>query len=240
MASYLFADAHCHLDSCPGEILPHILQITCGSSIDSCRKNSRIASEREGTYLTAGIAPQEAMQHKDIKVMLSEWEDEISKFPKLVAIGEIGLDFHWAKTEEERFLQHECFISQLVLAERLSLPVVIHSREAEAQCLEILRNFNLPFMLHCFSGTAEQALSAADVAGKGIISIPPILNSERRKFVRDLSLERLVAETDAPTIGKSPTDAMESIKIIAEIKGLEQEAVRQKTLENTMKFFRIQ
>lgn len=240
MPDYLFADSHCHLEGCAYEPLPQILHITSGYSHESNQKNAKIAEKYENVFLCAGIAPQEAMRHKDIKIKLSEWEEAISQFPKLVAIGEIGLDYHWAKTEEERFLQHECFISQLVLAERLGLPVVLHTRDAEDKVLEIMRNFNIPFMLHCFSGTASQAMAAAGAeSSKGIVSIPPLRNKERKAFIRDLPLERLVAETDAPYIGKLPPNAMESIKMIAEIKGIGEESAMRQTLLNTASFFRI-
>ncbi len=241
MGEYSFADAHCHLESCAGVLLPHILYITSGYSHESNLKNLRVVQQYSNACLCAGISPQEAMKHKDVKILLVEWEDAISgaiaDSGKLVAIGEIGLDYHWAKTDEEKFLQHECFISQLGLAERLSLPVVIHSRDAESECLEILRNFNLKFMMHCFSGKPETALEAA--SHNGIISVPPMRSKERKQFIRELPLEKLVAESDAPYIGKTPQDTLESIKMIAEIKGLQEEAARKQTLCNTVEFFKI-
>ena len=182
-----FADAHCHLESCSGGFLPTILHITSGYSQQSNARNAVIARENANVYLCAGIAPQEAMKHPDIKIKLVGWEEEIAAFPKLAAIGEIGLDYHWAKTEEEKFLQQEAFVSQLVLAERLGLPVVVHSRDAEAKCLEIMQNFNLQFMLHCFSGTSEQAQSAV-AGGRAVVSVPPIRSRDRKQFVRDLHL----------------------------------------------------
>ena len=237
MADFEFADAHCHLEQCSGAILPTILHITCGYSHETNARNAKIAEDNGNVYLCAGIAPQEAMRHKDVKIKLVEWEESIASLPKLVAIGEIGLDYHWAKTEEEKYLQQECFLSQLQLAERLSLPVVIHSRDAEEKCLEILRNFNLPFLMHCYSGSVETGLLA--IGGKGMISIPPIHNKERKRLIRDAPLDKLVAETDAPYIGKTPSDAWESIKMIAEIKGVEEKQVAQETLRNTASFFRI-
>lgn len=237
MAEYDYSDSHCHLESCTGGFLPTVLHITSGYSQKSNARNAEIASENENVYLCAGIAPQEAMKHPDVKIKLVEWEEQIADYKKLVAIGEIGLDYHWAKTQEERFLQHEAFVSQLVLAERLGLPAVIHSRDAEAECLEIVKNFNLDYMMHCFSGSAEQAKAA--VAHRGRVSVPPLRNKERRQFVRDLPLERLLAESDAPYIGKSPSDALEAIKMVAEIKGMEVEAVKKQLLLNTIAFFRI-
>jgi len=238
MTEYDFADAHCHLESCAGGFLPTILHITCGYSQKSNERNAHIASENENAYLCAGIAPQEAMKYPDIKIKLIEWEETIVSLPKLVAIGEIGLDYHWAKTQEERFLQHECFISQLVLAEKLGLPVVVHSRDAEAHVLEILGNFNLRCMLHCFSGSAEQA-QAAVAGGRAVVSIPPMRSKERKKFIRDLPLEKLLAESDAPYIGKSPSDTLEAIKTIAEIKEQDAKDVKKQLLQNTIAFFGI-
>jgi len=241
MADYQFADAHCHLDSCAGALLPHALYITCGTSHETNLKNLRIVQQNENAYLCAGISPQEAMKHPDIQIVLQAWEEaittSIADSGKLVAIGEIGLDYHWAKTEEEKHLQQECFVSMLQLAEKLSLPVVIHSRDAEEQVLDIVKNFNLEYMMHCFSGKAETA--AAAVAHKGIISIPPIMNSERKKFTAITPLEKLVAESDAPGIGKAPEAALESIKMIAEIRQLDVAAVQKATLLNTVSFFKI-
>ena len=238
MPDYDFADAHCHLDSVAGGFLPTILHITCGYSDKANQRNGKIVQENANAYLCAGIAPQEAMKYPDIKIKLNEWEETIAALPKLVAIGEIGLDYHWAKTEEEKFLQHECFISQLVLAERLGLPVVVHSRDAEAMVLDILGNFNLKCMLHCFSGSADQA-QAAVAGGRAVVSVPPLRNKERRKFIRDLPLEKLLAESDAPYIGKAPSDTLEAIKTIAEIKELELEAVKKQLLLNTIAFFGV-
>jgi len=241
MADYQFADAHCHLDSCAGVLLPHALMITCGTSHETNLRNLRIAQQNDNVYLCAGISPQEAMKHPDIQIVLQAWEEAITAAiadsGKLVAIGEIGLDYHWAKSEEEKHLQQECFVSMLQLAEKLSLPVVIHSRDAEERVLDIMRNFNLEYMMHCFSGKAETAMAA--VAHKGIISIPPVRNKEREQFIRDIPLEKLVAESDAPGIGKTPEAALESIKMIAEIKGLDEAAVRKATLLNTISFFKI-
>jgi len=238
MPDYDFADSHCHLESCAGGFAPTILHITCGYSDKANQRNGKLAEENSNVYLCAGIAPQEAMKYPDIKIKLNEWEETIAALPKLVAIGEIGLDYHWAKTQEERFLQHECFISQLVLAERLGLPVVVHSRDAEAVVLDILGNFNLKYMLHCFSGSAEQA-SAAVAGGRAVVSVPPMRSKERKKFIRDLPIEKLLAESDAPYIGKSPSDTLEAIKTIAEIKEQDVEAVKKQLLMNTIAFFGI-
>ncbi len=268
MEQYLFADAHCHLESCAGLPDPKVLHISCGHSQEANAKNARIAPQYANVYFCAGIAPQEAQKHKDAKILLVGWEEEIASFAgardavgaggasgtgiggempggngrasadgKLVAIGEIGLDYKWAATEEEKHLQMECFVSQLQLAERMGLPVVVHSRDAENECIEVLQSFNIPYMMHCFSGSREAALKACE--GRGIISIPPLRNKERKQFIRDLPIEKLVAETDAPYIGKTPADAAESIKMIAEIKGMEEAAVQKQTLLNTVSFFRI-
>ncbi|MCX8197277.1 MAG: TatD family hydrolase [Candidatus Micrarchaeota archaeon] len=241
MAEYRFADAHCHLDSCICLIPADMLIISCGTSHQTNVKNAKLAAAHENVYLCAGISPQEAMKHPNIKIKLAEWEEAIQKeiagCGKLVGIGEIGLDYYWAKTQEERFLQHECFISQLQLAERLGLPAVVHSRNAEKECIEILENFNLDYLLHCYSGDAELGKHAT--AKRGWISVPPLRSKRRIEMVSQLPTEKLLAESDAPGIGSEPADAAEAIKIIADAKKLPEEEARRATLTNTAKFFRI-
>ena len=78
MAEYQFADAHCHLDACAGVLLPNALMVTAGTSHETNLKGLRIARESPNVYLCAGISPQEAMKHKDIKIVLVEWEDAIA------------------------------------------------------------------------------------------------------------------------------------------------------------------
>ncbi len=223
--------------------------ILVGSEVKTSKRALECANKYEkGVYAAVGLHPMRTHEQKvggddyDFTARCGEFSydvyEKLAQFKKTVAVGEIGLDYHWAKTEEERFLQHECFISQLVLAEKLGLPVVVHSRDAEAHVLEILGNFNLRYMLHCFSGTAEQA-QAAVAGGRAVVSIPPMRSKERKKFIRDLPLVKLLAESDAPYIGKSPSDTLEAIKTIAEIKEQDVEAVKKQLLLNTIAFFGI-
>ncbi|MEM4348323.1 MAG: TatD family hydrolase [Candidatus Anstonellaceae archaeon] len=241
MEGYTFADAHCHVESCSGPIPPDILIISCGTSHQTNLRNAKIAQEHPNVYICAGISPQEAIRHKQIKVSLVEWEEaiekEIAPAGKLVGIGEIGLDYYWGKTEEEKYLQHECFISQLQLAERLGLPVVVHSRQAEKECVEILENFNLHYLLHCFSGDAATAAQAT--SKNGWISVPPLRSGRRKELISLIPPERILAESDAPAIGKSPSDTFESIKLIAEAKNWSVEEAKYRTLFNTISFFNI-
>jgi len=94
-------------------------------------------------------------------------------------------------------------------------------------------------MLHCFSGTAEQALSIVSTPGRTIISVPPRQSKERKRFMRDLPIERLVPESDAPYIGKEPSDALESIKMMASIREASEDDIRAETLKTTALFFKI-
>jgi TatD DNase family protein len=239
-----FADAHCHLDSIifsyDKKINEKILYITSGYSESSNEKNMEISQKYPNVFFTAGISPQEANKYENIEQKIMEWEEELFKMAKnkkLVAIGEIGLDYHFGKTEEERSRQLDCFYFQLHLAEKLSLPVVIHSRDAEKECIEILENFSLNYMLHYFSGKAEMARKAEE--GKGFLSIPPIKSKERKKIIGQISLDKILCESDAPAAGKMPEDTIESIKMVAEIKKIELEETKKQILKNTISFFRL-
>ena len=156
------------------------------------------------------------------------------------AIGEIGLDFHWAKTEVEKQRQHAAFGYQRTLAKKAGLPVVIHCRDAMAEVLDELENNGFSdFMMHCFAGNADDAKRAVGLGG--IISVPPMHSKERKKAIKAIGLENVVAETDAPYLGDTKTlsDINISIQIIADALGISFEKAAGATVENDRRFYRI-
>ncbi|MEM3030277.1 MAG: TatD family hydrolase, partial [Candidatus Micrarchaeia archaeon] len=148
----------------------------------------------------------------------------------------VGLDGKYGRTEEERAGQRECFEAFVEKALEKNLPLVIHSRQAEREVLEVLAERRAErVLLHCFSGKAEQALEAAE---RGFLfSIPPVSSKERRKIAREIPLEKLLLESDAPYLGREPTDILKSAQIIAGEKGLEVETVVAATAENARRFY---
>jgi TatD DNase family protein len=234
----MIADAHCHLEGIPGWKTPdNMVVFTSGYSHESNLANARIAKEVPRAHCILGIAPQTAMRFPDIERKLPAWKDFIrSQNP--VAIGEIGLDFHYAKEEHEQEREYTCFKHMISLAKEMKLPIVIHSRDAEEEVLAFLESeWDGEFLMHCFAGTKEQAEKAVELGGS--VSIPPIRSKERKKVIKALTMEKLLAETDAPYIGKKPEDVAVSIGMIAEIKGIPPEEAEKATFANAMRFFRV-
>lgn len=230
-------DSHCHLDAFRNykeiiKISKDKLEalITCGYSRESNDIAVKISKEYEGyVFPIVGIAPQTAMKMKG-----REWEIKIPE--EAIAIGEIGLDFHWAKTSEEKYLQRECFNYFLKIAEETDMPVVIHSREAYDEVINILSEYKIRnIIFHCFTGEIRHAMIARE---KGwILSFPPIPSKNRREVAK-LDV-KLIVETDAPYIGKFPWDVIKSIEFIAESKNVKIEKIENDTIKNTREVFRI-
>jgi len=213
-------------------------------------------SRAHGGYFSLGLGPQEiqrADRYPDLEKGISEMEKQVEHAMadaalrgRLVAIGEVGLDKHWGKTAQERERQFVAFERMITLAGKHSLPLVIHSRDAEEECIRQLlaaSHFHgasgnkLRVILHCFGGKLEQAKMAADAGW--LISIPPQPNAERKKIIKALDISSLVVESDAPYIGKMSADAMGAAEMIARYKGMEVEKVLEATDHNARRFFGI-
>lgn len=229
-------DAHCHLNAfhdiesiirSSKERLSAI--VTCGYSIETSRKAVEISRQYPGfVFPVVGVAPQTAMSMKQ-----KNWDVEIPD--SAVAVGEVGLDFHWGKSAEERGLQQECFEHFLDIAEQTGLPVVIHSRDSHDKVMQILGEYKLKgVVIHCFSGRMEHARIALE---RGyVLSFPPVLSRTRKEVAETLDI-RLIVESDAPYVGKTPLDAIVSAELIAKARGKSIEEIDRETTETAMKIF---
>ncbi|HIH23011.1 TPA: TatD family hydrolase [Candidatus Micrarchaeota archaeon] len=229
-------DSHCHLESIKG-FAPsdNVLPITCGYSHTSNLKNIEIARKFNVPFCL-GIAPQTAI--KQGTTQLEEWCGTILK-KKPNAIGEIGLDYHWAENDAHITSERVVFDRMISLAEEMDLPVVIHSRKAENDALVELkkRKFENGIMMHFFSGTVKDAELALSMGA--ILSIICLHSKSRKDVIKLAPLESLVIETDAPYVGRKPEDVIEAAKYVAEVKGLDVEVVASQTAKNAAKFFKI-
>ncbi len=170
--------------------------------------------------------------------------------PRIKAVGETGLDYHWCKGEltwqKERFAKH------IAAAKMLGKPVIVHAREAEFDALDILLAegaADVGFVLHCFGNTLEVAKRALDLGG--LISVTGVVTFKNAQGLRDvasaLPLEGMMVETDCPYMapvpyrGKrcEPAHVAQVVRMIAELKGLDLEYVGEVTTETALKFFRI-
>jgi TatD DNase family protein len=208
--------------------------------------------------MAIGLGPQEiqrADRYPDLEAAIAQVEEQartVRAHPalssRLVAIGEVGLDNHWGKLPDERSRQFAAFERMIALSRSLDLPLVIHSRDAEGDCIKQLlaadhlhssaSSARLRVLMHCFGGSLEQAQTCA--AAGWLISIPPVPSKERKKIIAALPLSSLVVESDAPYIGKeSGLGALKSAEMIAKYQGAPVEEVVRATAQSAQAFFRI-
>ena len=246
----MIIDAHCHLESMKEyRFDKDFIPVTVGYSHKANVKNLEIAKKLKIPFVI-GIAPQTALK-EDISNLDSRVEFIKNSETKPNAIGEIGLDYHWAKTKEDIEKEKLVFNSMLELAKNMKLPVVIHSRSAskideetkkfgsaESDVIKILEeNSFSKIMMHFFSGKVEEAERAYSLGA--YISIPPLRSKERKEIIKKIPLENLLVETDSPYIVRTPQEVKKSIEYIAEVKDLDFEIVADQTAKNAIKLFNI-
>ena len=222
--------------------------ITMGDSLESSARSVALTEEFESVYAAVGIHPEEAQP------MTAATDDQLAAWTaqeKVVAIGEIGLDYYWEKDEEKRALQRAIFVRQLDLARQLRLPVCIHDREAHGDMMKILKTEGrgLRGVLHCYSGSWEMA--AELLKGDWYFGIDgPLTYKNAAKLpeiVQRLPAERILVETDSPYLspmpfrGKrnEPAHVLYVAKKAAELRGESLEAFARATRENTRDLYGI-
>ena len=193
-------------------------------------------------HATYGFGPSRVDQ-LSLDEAMRKAEEHVNDY---VAIGEIGLDYHWVKEPSLRELQKEIFIKWLDFAREHDKPVVIHSRKAEADCITILsQHADVPVMLHSFAGKVELAKKAWDLGY--FISIPTSVVERKayRRIVRSLPVEVFMVETDAPWMSpikgqkNEPLNVKFAIEEIANLKDLDFHDVEQVTDKNVQNFYRL-
>ncbi len=242
----VYVDSHCHIFEIKGYSSPaDLIPVVVGYSHASNKKAYECAKAHGWPYVL-GIAPQSSLKN-DIKD-LDSWVDYIRQ-ARPNAIGEIGLDYKWAQTKTDLEKERIVFARMLDLAREMKLPVVIHSRnnpnnnpdkndlpiDAVDDIMEMTKGMKM--LMHFYSGTAEQAERI--VARGGYISITALHSKERRRVIDVVPLERLLVETDAPYVGRTPENVKEVVEYIAEVKGLPIERVAKATADNARAFFRF-
>ena len=217
-----------------------------GADMESSRDSIKLAEKYDFVYATVGVHPSEVggMTEEDIDELR-----EMTKNENVVAIGEIGLDYHYMDgTSEED--QRYWFRRQLELAKELDMPVVIHDRESKGQCIEILKEMDIHNgVMHCFSGSAETAKILLDMGF--FISFTGVVTFKNAKkaveAVKAIPMDRLFIETDAPYMAPEPVrgtrnhsgNVIRVAEKFAEIKGMDVEEVKRITTENAKRFFGV-
>ena len=220
--------------------------INFGDTMESSRKAVELAGAFEGVFAGVGIHPEEAFE-------MSSADDEalaaMTKETRVVAIGEIGLDYYWVKEAEQRQLQRKIFIRQLDLARQLHLPVCIHDREAHGDTLDILKKEGkgLRGVLHCYSGSLEMAREFLKMGFYLGVDGPLTFKNAAKlpEIVRETPLERLLVETDAPYMAPVPMRGKQNepafVKFIAkklsELKGIDLDEIARQTTRNAKELY---
>lgn len=248
----LIFDSHAHyddkkFDGIRGELLEALPRhgvcgvINCGCDTESSKKALEFAEKHPYFYAAVGVHPENIGGGR-----VSEIE-ELSKHKKCVAIGEIGLDYYWVSDNKEE--QKNLFEEQLILANKLNLPVIVHDRDAHADTLEILKKHRPKGVVHSFSGSPEMAKEILKLGMYiGIGGVITFKNAKKLpEVVAELPENRFLLETDAPYLtpvpyrGEINHSAMiyYTAKKIAEIRNTSVESVLDSARKNTEKLFGI-
>jgi TatD DNase family protein len=222
--------------------------INVGSDLASLEATLALTERYPFVYGALGIHPSETEELTEEKLL---WiKSKAAETAKIVAIGEIGLDYYW--DEPAREIQKQWFVRQLELAKEVKSPVIIHSREANQDTLDILRGekvAEIGGVMHCFSYTKETARECLNMnLYLGIGGVVTFKNARKLKEVVEYApLECILIETDCPYLAPEPYRGKRNsseyltyiAKAIAEIKGISYEEVVAKTTENARQLFRI-
>ena len=223
------------------------LVVDPGCDLDSSRAAIALAEKHPHVYAAVGWHPENCgpcRLPEDVDALR-----ELAKHPKVAAIGEIGLDYHWEENPPKTF-QQEVFRAQLALAEELNLPAIVHDRDAHADSLAIAREFpNVRGVFHCFSGSVEMARELWAL-GWYVGFDGPLTYKNARKAVEvaaEAPDERILIETDAPYLSPAPLrgtrNDSRSLRYVAEklaeLRGTTPERIVELTMENGKRLFGI-
>lgn len=247
-------DSHCHLEMFGEEVSEVIKRaseagitkiITIASDIESLDKVIEIANQYPMVYATVGIHPHDAKDwNRDIKSRIFE----LSRHPKVIAIGEVGLDYHYNNSPKE--IQQKVFMEQIEISKEICLPVVIHSRDAFEDTIGILKESGIKEgVMHCFSGNVPQAKKAIELGF--FISISGVITFKNSKIIKEVAQfipdEFLIIETDAPYLAPEPMRGKRNepaflrfiTKALAEIREVKEEDIDRITTLNASRLFKI-
>lgn len=258
-----FFDSHAHLDDEKfnedrEELIEEIKKsgidkfISAGYSLEGSKKGIELANKYDFIYTTSGISPNDIPQtEEELWKTLKEIEKIAQENKKVVAIGEIGLDYYWEKEEKMRKLQKIAFIEQIKIANKIELPIVIHTREAVMDTIQILKENNVKNkgIFHCCPLNRELVKEALKL-GFYISFAGPITfkNSKNaNEIIEMVPNDKMLIETDSPYLAPEPVRGTRNNPInvkyiaqkIADVKKLSLEEVAKMTYENAQKILNL-
>ncbi len=213
--------------------------------LENSYETVKLAEKYENLYAQVGFHPENIETFDDSSI---EKLEDLAKNPKVVAIGEIGLDYYWQDDNKDE--QKEIFIKQLDLARKLKLPVVIHSRDSVDDCLEILKDYkDLKVQIHCFSYSYIYLMECMKrgyyISIGGVVTYKNADNEKNAAI--NVDLDKLMLETDCPYLSPEPYRGMrndprkivEVAREIANLRGMKLSKLAKRTSKNVMEFFNI-
>jgi TatD DNase family protein len=254
----MLVDSHCHLDSDQFDAdreaviqraldagVTTMVAIGTGNGPPDLEAGIRLAERHEAFYATVGVHPHDASKAIDFERLA-----ELARHPKVVAVGEIGLDYHYDFSPRET--QRAAFVQQMQLAAAANKPIVIHTREAWDDTIAAIRehwNPEIGGIMHCFSGNPEQAKQALELgfylSFGGIVTFPKAL--EIQESARMAPAGRILVETDAPYLapvpkrGKrnEPAFMVETVRKLAQLRGVPEREIAETTTTNFRRLSRL-
>ncbi|MGI2329716.1 TatD family hydrolase [Planococcus sp. YIM B11945] len=254
----MFIDTHVHLnadqyDEDLTEVIERAIQnnvtkmIVIGFDRKTIERAMELVETYDFLYAVVGWHPVDAIDCTEEDL---QWIEELSAHPKVVGIGETGLDYYWDKSPKD--IQQEVFRKQIHLAKRVNLPIIIHNRDATEDVLRILKEEDAKTtggVMHCFSGSVETARESIEMNFMISLGGPVTFkNAKQPKKVAELiSLDHLMIETDAPYLAPHPYRGKRNepsyVPLVAEeiarLKGISVEEVATATTRNAEKFFKL-
>ena len=229
------------LDGLPGKNVERVIAVGC--DLPSGEEEIELAARYDYIYAAVGFHPENTGKVPE------NWESRLCELlsrEKVIALGEIGLDYHY-NDGPPKDVQRDFFIKQLEIAKRRDLPVIIHSRDAMGETLEILREYKPRGVMHCFSGSAESALEVVSLGMYvGFTGVLTFNNAKKAcAACKAVPIERLLLETDSPYMapvphrGKRSDSSMIAFAAakMAEIKGVSTEEMIELTNQNGKRLF---
>lgn len=250
-------DTHAHYDDAAfdadrGQVLASLpgqgvgLVVNPGCNLASSRRAVELAERFDHVYAGVGVHPSDAadFRREDLDQLRT-----LAAHPKVKAIGEVGLDYHW-EDYADRDTQKACLRAQLALAEELDLPVLFHDREAHGDSLALIREFpRVRGVFHCYSGSLEDARVLVELGWMLSFTGSITFKNARKapEVIQWLPLDRIMIETDSPYLSPEPFRGRRNdssrvglvARRIAELKGLTPREVEDATWENGRRFYRI-
>ena len=245
----MLIDSHCHLvneDYDIDDVINRAVAsnvkylIVGGSEREDNKLNMDLINQYNNIFASVGFHPSMASVITEEDYL--SLEKYIKNNDKVVAIGEIGLDYHYGKEDIDK--QKELFIRQLDLAKKYNLPVVIHTRDAFLDTYNILKSYNLSGVIHCFSGSLESAKQYIELGYYlGIGGVITFKNSKLKDVIETIGLDRVIFETDSPYLSpvRGAKNEPANVKIICEfiskLLNISTDEVSKITSNNTKKLF---